>query len=328
MSKTNGERTFEDKPATREQTPLIIGLSGPSSSGKTYSALRLATGIQSVVGGDVYGIDTEAKRMLHYADRFRFRHVSFVAPFGPLDYLAAIKHCVGKGASTLIIDSMSHEHEGPGGVLEMHESEKQRMGGGDKQNFAAWAKPKADRRKLINGILQLPVNVIMCFRAKQKLKVISGKPPQELGWQPIAGEEFIYECALHCLMLPGARGTPSWASDNDAEQAAMKLPEQFESLFADAPQLSEDIGRRLAEWASGKDLPGSAGGADPLAGDVARLVAQFDAATSSDEIDAGRATASDLKSGAGRAWTRAHTDAIRAAIARAQQRLAAAEQAA
>src|SRR4029079_18921024 len=111
-------RSFDDKPAVRERVPLLVGLVGPSGGGKTFSALRLAKGFQRVTGSEVYFIDTEARRALHYADRFQFRHVAFGAPFGPLDYLAAIQHCVAKGAKTIIVDSMSHEHEGPGGVLE------------------------------------------------------------------------------------------------------------------------------------------------------------------------------------------------------------------
>ena len=76
-------RTFDDRPATREATPLLVGLVGPSGAGKTFSALRLATGVQRVVGGDIYFIDTEARRGLHYAERFTFRHLPFGAPFSP-----------------------------------------------------------------------------------------------------------------------------------------------------------------------------------------------------------------------------------------------------
>ena len=120
-------RKFDDVPAVREQVPLLIGLMGPSGSGKTYSALRLATGIQEVTGGEIYVIDTEARRALHYAEQFKFRHVQFDAPFGSLDYLAAIKHCVAKGAKVIVIDSMSHEHIGPGGYLLTQDAEVQRL---------------------------------------------------------------------------------------------------------------------------------------------------------------------------------------------------------
>lgn len=253
---TAATRVFEDAPAVRTATPLLIGLDGPSGGGKTYSALRLATGIQRVVGGDVFGIDTESNRMLHYADKFKFRHVPFRAPFGPLDYLAAIDHCVSKGAKTIIVDSMSHEHEGPGGVLEMHEQEVTRLSGGDQAKaerikMLAWGKPKAARRRLINSILQINANFIFCFRAKEKVKLIRGKEPEQLGYMPIAGEEFVFEMTVCCLLLPGAKGIPTWESEFPGERMMMKQPGQFADLFEQAVALDEDTGMKMAQWAAG-----------------------------------------------------------------------------
>lgn len=252
-------RVFEDKPATRDKVPLLIGLMGASGSGKTFSALRLASGIQSTLGGDIYVIDTEANRAKHYADRFTFRHLPFGAPFGSLDYLAAIDHCVKKGAGIIVVDSMSHEHEGPGGVLEQHERELDRMAGQDygkrnSMNLIAWAKPKAARRQLINSLLQMNAHFIFCFRAKEKAKPVKrdGKTVVEnQGWMPIAGEEFVYEQTVNCLLLPGSNGVPVWQSEEPGERAMMKLPEQFRPIFADRQPLSEDIGRKMAEWAKG-----------------------------------------------------------------------------
>lgn len=250
------KRVFEDVEATRTAVPLMVGMVGPSGGGKTYSALRLATGIQRVTGGDIFVIDTESRRSLHYANQFKFRHVHFEAPFGPLDYLAAIEHCVKRGAKVVIVDSMSHEHEGPGGVLEQHAAEVQRMSGGDaakaeRVKLGAWAVPKAARRRMINTILQMPVSSIFCFRAKEKLKIERGKEPTPLGFMPIAGEEFIYEMTLNCLLLPKAGGVPTWNSREVGEQATMKLPQQFEQLFADAVPISEDHGESMARWAEG-----------------------------------------------------------------------------
>ena len=72
-------RTFTDKEAKRMHVPLLIGLVGSSGSGKTFSALRIATGIQKVTGGDIYYIDTESRRALHYADAFKFLESVFTA---------------------------------------------------------------------------------------------------------------------------------------------------------------------------------------------------------------------------------------------------------
>lgn len=263
MSSTSN-RVFEDKPAVRERVPVLVGLVGPSGAGKTYSAMRLATGIQRVSGGDIWVIDTEARRSLHYADIFKFRYVGFSAPFSPLDYLAAIEHCIKGGAKTIIVDSMSHEHEGPGGVLEEHDLEVQRLmalwkSSAETVNIPAWTAPKAKRRRLINSILQMQANFIFCFRAKEKVKIrskaekASGEREaiKQLGFMPIAGEEFVYEMMLNCLLLPGCGGVPSWHPEELGEKATIKLPEQFKAIFEKQCPLSEEIGVKLAEWAAG-----------------------------------------------------------------------------
>lgn len=247
-------RTFDDKPATREHVPLLIGLMGPSGAGKTFSALRLATGIQSVSGGEIYGVDTESRRMLHYADQFKFRHIEFAAPFGSLDYLAALQHCVGKGAGVIIVDSMSHEHIGPGGYLLTQDAEVDRMAGDDyakrdRVKMAAWIRPAALRQRMITGLLQLNCNFIFCFRAKEKTKPVPGKQPLNMGFMPIAGEELLFEMTVNCLLLPKAGGVPAWRSDQVGERLMMK-PGQFESILSDKP-LDEKAGVALAEWASG-----------------------------------------------------------------------------
>jgi hypothetical protein len=270
----NMTRTFDDRPAVREKTPLLIGLVSPSGAGKTMSALELATGIQRVSPGDIFVIDSEARRSLHYADKYKFRHVPFGAPFAPADYKAAIQYCIGKGAGTIVVDSQSHEHEGPGGVLEWHEKELDRMAGADfkkrnKMTMAAWAKPKAARRDLINFILQQPVNFIFCFRAKSKIKMKRGEDPIEMGFQAISGDEWIFEMQLNCLLLPGAKGIPIWQSDMPGEQACIKLPEQFRQLFSSNPRLSADIGEALAMWAAGTEAP-KPRSADELCADYAR----------------------------------------------------------
>ena len=252
-------RTFDDKPAQRAEVPLLVGLMGPSGGGKTFSALRLARGIQEVTGGDIFGIDTEARRMLHYADHFKFRHMAFGAPFGSEDYLAAIEHAVAKGGRVVIVDSMSHEHEGEGGLLDAHDKELTRMAGQDHRkresmNMLAWAKPKAARQRLLNRLLQMDANFILCFPAKDTVKPVKVNNKTEIvpqGWMPIGGRDFVYDLTVSALLLPGANGVPTWRSEFPGERAMTKLPEQFRGLFAETRALDEGIGRELATWAKG-----------------------------------------------------------------------------
>lgn len=255
-------RTFEAVPAVRQEVPLLVGLMGASGSGKTYSALRLATGIQRVTGGDIYVIDTEARRALHYAEEFKFKHVEFKAPFGSLDYLAAIRFAVKEGAKCIVVDSMSHEHEGEDGYLSFQSKEIDRMAGSDyakreRVKMAAWIRPAAHRRQMINGMLQLNANFVFCFRAKEKTKPKQGGGIEELGFMPIAGEELVFEQTINMLLLPKSGGVPHWRSDNMGEKMMMKLPRQFEQLFAEPRPLDEAHGEALAQWArGGKSLAG------------------------------------------------------------------------
>jgi hypothetical protein len=259
------------QPARKERVPLILGMVGPSGGGKTYSALRVATGIQAVLGGEILGIDTERRRMLYYANKFKFRHAQFDPPFSSRDYMTGLQEAVslgGPGHKTVIVDSTSHEHEGEGGYLASHEAELQRITRGDeskrqKMNFLAWVKPAAERRALINWLLRQDASFIFCFRAKEKLKLVPGKDPVPLGWQAIGGEEFVYEMAAQCVLPPNAEGIPDWSPETLKHQPR-KMTEDLRAIFRLGRQLDEQVGRELATWALG-DAKGAA--PQPSAGD-------------------------------------------------------------
>jgi hypothetical protein len=232
-------------------TPLLLGVMGPSGGGKTFTALRLAKGIQSVVGGKIAAIDTEARRMLRYSRYFDFEYLEFGPKFSSERYLQAMQAAAAiKDVKTVIVDSMSHEHEGDGGYLSLHEAELQRMAGDDygkrdRMKFAAWIKPAGERRKLINGVLQLNCNLIFCFRAKEKiaLKPKDGKiVPVDLGWQVIAGEEFAFEMTTMIVLPPRAEGRPDW------EAQAAKIEEHHKAFFPAGEQITEKTGADMARW--------------------------------------------------------------------------------
>lgn len=270
----NNARVFQDSPAVRGPTQLLFGLIGPSGSGKTFSALRLATGIQRVSGGEIFVLDSEHGRALHYATHFRFRHVPFEKPYSAMDYEAAINHCIKKGAKIIVIDSTSHLHEGDGGTLEWHEREVERIMAAwkcneDKANVPAWAKPKRALRNFIEFFTHIDCHIVFCFKARDKIKVGGGKVTQ-LGFMPIVSEELVFELTAKALLLPGANGVPTWQSNEVGERTMIKLPEQFRALFTGAAgkPFDESIGEQLAEWAAGKQAPGT-GELPPSAEDYA-----------------------------------------------------------
>lgn len=272
---TGSARVFQDVPAVRSWSPLIIGITGAQSAGKTYSALRLATGIQRVIGGEIYFGDTEAGRGLHYSEYFKFRHIPFEPPHGPADYEGLIDHVakkVGNGRGVCLLDSMSHEHDGDGGVLEQIEEFLDEKCGDDwgkrqSMNFVAQVRPKRARKHLNRRIVALGRNLvfILCYRAEEKIKPRKkgdargdGKErsnePELLGWQPITTSKLPFDMTVRFLLTPGCDGVPLLLPPNPAERLLVKNPRQFRDWFVEGEQLSEEMGERMARWAAGEKL--------------------------------------------------------------------------
>lgn len=257
--------TFTFRPAARENVGLLIGLAGGTGSGKTYTAMRLASGI---AGGKPFAvIDTEAGRAKHYADQFKFDHGDLAPPFSPARYSEAIAAADAAGYPVIVVDSSSHEHAGDGGLLDMHEAEYQRMGGRDNVKVAAWIKPKGEHKKFVGKLLQLRAHLILCFRAEEKIEMVrdeNGKmkpqPKKSLtgldGWIPICEKNLPFELTASFLLLATQPGIPK----------PIKLQEQHRPLFPLDKPITEESGRRLAEWARGgaaKTAGAPSAGAEP-----------------------------------------------------------------
>jgi hypothetical protein len=253
------------KPAVRESIGLLLGLASASGAGKTLSALRIAKGAS---GGKPFAfIDTESRRGLHYADQFKFDHAELRAPFRPSAYAEAIVAADAAGYPVIVVDSMSHEHAGEGGLLDWHEEELNRMAKGDydkreRVSQAAWIKPKSEHKRMVQKLLQVRAHLILCFRAEdkveQKKNPQTGKtefvPKQTLagfkGWIPICEKNLPFELTASFLLLPDHPGFP----------VPIKLQEQHRSMFPLDCPLNEQCGERIAEWArGGTPRPPSAG---------------------------------------------------------------------
>ena len=87
---------------------LFIALAGGSTSGKTYTALRLARGIAGP-GGRIAVLDTEGGRTSHYAPEFHFFEHRMQEPFAPPRFAEAAKSAEENGFACLVIDNFSLE---------------------------------------------------------------------------------------------------------------------------------------------------------------------------------------------------------------------------
>ena len=105
--------------AERKQAKIKLGLQGPSGSGKTMSALLMAYGLIND-WSKIAIIDTENHSADLYAHLGIYQVLVLDKPFTPERYIEAINICEQADMEAIIIDSISHEWEGVGGILETH----------------------------------------------------------------------------------------------------------------------------------------------------------------------------------------------------------------
>ena len=145
--------------ATRKKVKLRLGLSAVSGGGKTYSAILLAKGL---VDGDlskVAVIDTENNSASLYSHLGDYNTIELTSPYTPERYIQAIKVCEDAGMEVIIIDSITHEWDGKGGILEIHSQ----MTG---NSFTNWSSLTPRHQKFIDSILQSKCHVITTVRRK------------------------------------------------------------------------------------------------------------------------------------------------------------------
>lgn len=195
---------FQVKKAVREKIYTKIALMAPSGGGKTYSALRLATGmaeeINKETGKDakILMVNTEAKRGYYYANEFDYDIIDLEAPFNPEKFVDVIKFAVDSGYSILILDSTSHEWEGKGGCLEL----QQQAGG----TYQAWSKVTPRHNRFITALADSEINIIATMRGKDQYEMTKddrGKiTVQKLGVGARQRDGFEYEFTCSFLLDP------------------------------------------------------------------------------------------------------------------------------
>ena len=174
------------EPAKRSNVHMRVAVHGPSGAGKSYSALQLAFGLTQK---HIAIIDTEAGSASLYSHLGTFSVVNLEAPYSPERYVEAIELCKQSGVEVLIIDSLSHAWDGPGGVLEIHG----RMPG---NSFANWSKVKPRHNAMIQAIMNCGMHVIVTLRTKQDYIIHdkSGRMvPEKVGLKPIQMDGIDYE---------------------------------------------------------------------------------------------------------------------------------------
>jgi len=167
--------SFEIRQASRQGVKPLVGMFGESGTGKTMSALLLARGLVGP-SGKIVMLDTESGRGSLYADVIAggYQVLELREPFSPARYIEAIQAVEASGANVLVCDSASHEWEGLGGVTDAaadvsrSRAEKYNKDWDGVIQYGDWKHPKMDHQRFVLKLLQSPLAIIVCLRAKQK----------------------------------------------------------------------------------------------------------------------------------------------------------------
>jgi len=210
-----------------------------------------------ILGGEIFLIDTDNEFALDYGDDFKFQHVDFSPPYTPERYLSAIEYCVEQNASVIIVDQVTNEHTGQGGILERQQEVEKELAAKwkttrEKVKGSSWNEAKTiPHGKLVSYITRVKQPMIFNFRAKDKIKI--GKDDRgkqewiHCGYTPICTEQFDYEMTAMLILPPNSDGKP------DGELSEIRKP--LRGIISVDQQINEKMGERLAEWAKGGTAP-------------------------------------------------------------------------
>lgn len=218
--------------AKKEKIYLKVLLAGASGSGKSYSALKLATGIANKMGGRIAAIDTEAGRIRYYANEFDFDDLQLSEPYTPEKYIDGITQAVDGGYSVLIIDSITHEWNY---ILDQVD----KIPGTN--SYTKWGKLTPRHNKFTEKMIQSPINIIATVRGKDAYVLEQDKNGKQvpkkvgLGYTQRDGLEYEYTVTFNIDQT------------NHVATAQKDNTHLFENKYE---MLTEKDGEALYEWAN------------------------------------------------------------------------------
>ena len=235
---------FKAQKAVREKIYTKIALMAPSGGGKTYSALRLATGmreeLEKITGNPcrILLANTEGARGLYYANEFNYDIINLVEPFNPEQFVEAIQYAIDEKYDILVMDSTSPEWDGKGGCLEL----QQKAGG----TYQAWKNITPRHDAFINILATSPIHLIATMRGKDQYEIEKderGKTNvKKLGVGAKQRDGFEYEF------------TCTFTIDQKTHMAESQKDNTHIFENDSATLLTETHGRKIIKWANTSDI--------------------------------------------------------------------------
>lgn len=230
------------KKAERYLTNPTIAFTGPTGSGKTFSALRFASGVAKAMNGRFAVIDAENGSASLYSEFFDFDTLNLTPPFTTEKYITAINAAEKAGYVALVIDSITHAWAGEGGLLEQKAQLDARPGS---NHWTNWNPIKAKDLKFRNAYLHSSIPfLIATMRSKMEYAQTENagkKKVEKVGMAPVQSDGIEYEFSVVFDL----------AMNHEAEVSKDRT-----HLFDKNPifTVTEETGEKLVQWRnSGKD---------------------------------------------------------------------------
>jgi len=228
--------TIQIRKARRSATKLRLLLTGPSGSGKTYGALLVAKGLgakRPIV------IDTEQGSSDLYDSLLPFDVIDLAPPFTPERYIAAIDAAEKAGADVIVIDSISQEWNGPGGILELSDEVARAKFKGN--TWSAWSELTPRHRAFIDRMLRSSAHIIATGRAKTETAQVDDH-----------GRKKVVKLGMRLESRDGAEYEFTTVLDIVHDGHYAVASKDRTGIFTGDPKpISEATGKRLAEWLAG-----------------------------------------------------------------------------
>jgi adenylate kinase family enzyme len=186
---------MEFRKASKKQSKLMLAIFGTSGSGKTYGALRIATGMASVTKDKILLIDTEHRSSELYADKFDFDIGDMSDDKSIAALISVLNQAKDAKYGIVIIDSLSHSWAEL--LEEINKLADTKFSG---NTWAAWSKGTPKQKKLIEVILNYPGHIIATMRVKTEWVIEQNEKGKTTikrkGLNPEAGKGIEYEFSM------------------------------------------------------------------------------------------------------------------------------------
>lgn len=252
--------------ATRAQVKLRGAVMGVSGGGKTATSLLLAKGMVDELGRrgllpdlpcHIGVLDTERDSASLYSHLVDFDTLPLGPPYTVDRYLEGLNMLVRAGYSVIIIDQITHEWHGDGGILAAVKAIQSKSG----NEYTAWKKPSEDHERFVDALLNCPTHLICTMRSKTAYELEKNDKgklvPVRIGLQARQREGMEYEFTFLLDVAAGTNAATCHKDRTELFRIGEIVPRDATYGPTNKSQgVGPDWGRRMIEWVYTATKPG------------------------------------------------------------------------